>query len=256
LDEFYTPGEQWYPLFTEDGVNLLLDAVPRSYRLDRPALERWNAAVFGPAFPVGSRSRAIRQGQTISVNVPMLTDQHAGRISDGAAVSGAHTTLSRDGREIGASEVAGQGTFAVPPDTGVYVLHADATRDNALSSEVAADWTFTSGSVTGTTPAALPLLAVRYAPAVDARNRVPGWLPTYVPITVDNNAGGTGRLTALSVSYDEGATWQAAPFTDRGVLLVHPVDAKTASLKATATDQGENKVDQTIIDAFLFADKE
>ena len=252
LDEFYTPGEQWYPLFSEDGVNLLLDAVPRSYRLGRPVLERWNAAVFGPAFPAGPRSRASRQGETIAVNVPMFADQHAGRIADGPAAS-AHTTLSRDGKEIGTSGIAGQGTFVVPPDPGVYVLHADATRDNALSSEVVADWTFTSATVTGATPAALPLPAVRYAPDVDAWNRVPGWLPTYVPITVDNNAGGTGRLTALSVSYDKGVTWRAVPFTDKGALLVHPVGAKTVSLKASATDQAGNKVDQTIVDAFLIS---
>jgi hypothetical protein len=183
----------------------------------------------------------------------MFTDQHAGRISDGTPVAGAHTTLSRDGKEIGASDTAGQGTFAVPPDSGVYVLHTEATRDNALSSKVVADWTFTSGSVTGTTPASLPLLAVRYAPAVDARNRVPARLPTYVPITVDDNAGGPAELTALSVSYDEGATWRAVPFSAKGALLVHPAGAKTVSLKATATGQAGSKVEQTIIDAFLIA---
>ncbi|WIX90586.1 S8 family serine peptidase [Amycolatopsis sp. DG1A-15b] len=253
LDELYSPGEQWYPLFSEDGVNLLLDAAPRSYRLGHPVLERWNAAVFGPAFPAGPRSRALRQGDTIGVSVPMFTDQHAGRISDGTPVAGAHTTLSRDGKEIGASDTAGQGTFAVPPDSGVYVLHTEATRDNALSSKVVADWTFTSGTVTGTTPASLPLLAVRYAPAVDARNRVPARLPTYVPITVDDNAGGPAELTALSVSYDAGATWRAVPFSAKGALLVHPAGAKTVSLKATATGQAGSKVEQTIIDAFLLA---
>uniref|UniRef100_UPI000A3C3E8F S8 family serine peptidase n=1 Tax=Amycolatopsis kentuckyensis TaxID=218823 RepID=UPI000A3C3E8F len=255
LDEFYSPGEEWYPLFSEDGVNLLLDAAPRSYRLGRPVPERWNAAVFGPAFPAGPRSRALRQGDLIGVAVPMFTDQHAGRISDDAPVSGAHTTLSRDGREIGASDTAGQGTFAVPPESGVYVLHTDATRDNALSSKIVADWTFTSGTVPGTAPVSLPLLAVRYAPAVDAWNRVPARLPTYVPITVDDNAGGTGKLTALSVSHDRGATWHAVPFTDKGALLVHPAGATTVSLKATATGQEGSKVEQTIIDAFLLAGK-
>ncbi len=255
LDEFYTPGEEWYPLFSEDGVNLLLDTAPRSYRLGRPVLERWNAAVFGPSFPAGPRSRALRQGDTIGVYAPMFTDQHGDRISDGATVSGAHTTLSRDGKELGASETAGQGTFAVPPDAGVYVLHTDATRDNALSSKVVVDWTFPSGTVPGTTPASLPLLAVRYAPPVDARNAVPGWLPTPLPITVDDNAGGTGKLTALSVSYDEGGTWHAVPFTDKGALLLHPAGAKTASLKATATDQAGAEVEQTIIDAFLLTGK-
>jgi hypothetical protein len=253
LDEFYSPGQEWYPLFSEDGVSLLLDAVPRSYQLGRPALERWNAAVFGPAFPAGPRNRALRLGETIAVGVPVFTDQHAGRIADGVAVTDAHTTLSRDGKEIGASTTPGTGTFTVPPDPGVYVLHADATRDNALSSKVVADWTFTSGTVPGTTPAALPLLAVRYAPVVDAWNRVPGRLPTYVPITVDNNAGPAGNLTALSVSYDRGATWHAVPFTDKGAFLVHPAGAASASLKASATDQAGDKVEQTVIDAFLFA---
>ncbi|MGW4058263.1 S8 family serine peptidase [Amycolatopsis sp. NPDC004747] len=255
LDEFYSPGEQWYPLFAEEGVNLLLDTAPRSYQLGRPVLERWNAAVFGPAFPAGPRSRAIRQGDTIGVAVPMFTDQHATRISDGAAFSAAHTTLSRDGREIGASDTPGQGTFVVPPGSGVYVLHADATRDNALSSKVVADWTFTSETAPGTTPVPLPLPAVRYAPAVDAWNRVPARVPTYVPITVDDNAGGTGKLTALSVSYDRGATWRAVPFTDKGALLVHPAGAASVSLKATATGQAGSKVEQTIIDAFLLAGK-
>ncbi|EOD68023.1 Peptidase S8/S53, subtilisin kexin sedolisin [Amycolatopsis vancoresmycina DSM 44592] len=252
LDEFYSPDQEWYPLFSEDGVSLLLDAVPRSYRLGHPALERWNAAVFGPAFPAGPRNRAVRQGDTIAVAVPLFTDQHAGRIADGAAVIGAHTTLSRDGREIGASATPGTGTFTVPPDTGLYVLHVDATRDNALSSTVVADWTFTSGTVPGATPVALPLPAVRYAPVVDAWNRVPGRLPTYLPITVDDNAGAAGKLTALSVSYDRGATWCAVPFTDTGALLVHPAGAASASLRATAIDAAGTRVDQTVIDAFLF----
>jgi hypothetical protein len=101
----------------------------------------------------------------------------------------------------------------------------------------------------------LPLLAVRYAPAVDAWNRVPARLPTFVPITVDDNAGGTGKLTALSVSHDRGATWHAVPFTDKGALLVHPAGATTVSLKATATGQAGSTVEQTIIDAFLLAGK-
>ncbi|SED03147.1 Serine protease, subtilisin family [Amycolatopsis tolypomycina] len=255
LDEFYTPGEPWYPLFSEDGVNLLLDAVPRSYRLGRPVLERWNAAVFGPAFPPGPRIRAFRQGDTIAVYLPMFTDQHAGRISDGGPVSAAQTTLSREGKEIGRSDVLGRGAFPVPAGPGTYVLHAEATRDNAVSSKVVVDWTFTSDTAPGTNPAALPLPAVRYAPAVDARNRVPAWLPTYVPITVETNAGGTAELKALSVSHDGGATWHAVPFTDKGALLVHPAGAKSVSLKATAADPAGNKVEQTIVDAFLLAGK-
>jgi subtilisin family serine protease len=260
LEEFYTPDVPWLGRFgqvadpdqghSESG---LYSVGPRTFKLGHTT-ERWNYGVFGPAFPLDPAAPgalAGRLGDQISVNLPLYADRPANR--SGFSDSTGRTSLSRDGKEIKSTSIPGYGDFTVPAEPGTYQLHIDSVRATPLSSKVTTDWTFKSG--TSTRPESLPLMAVRFAPALDNQNRAPRTLPTPVPITIDHYTRATARKPAIEVSYDDGATWKPAPVLTIGgrwfTLLTHPPGAKSVSLKANTSDTDGNTVDQTIIGAFL-----
>lgn len=58
------------------------------------------------------------------------------------------------------------------------------------------------------------------------------------------------RHLTVDVSYDEGRTWQRATTHGDRIVLTHPEDARSVSLRASATDRGAT-VEQTIIRAYL-----
>jgi hypothetical protein len=64
-------------------------------------------------------------------------------------------------------------------------------------------------------------------------------------------------VLTVQASYDDGATWTAAPAEfqgDRGhALLHHPAGAGFASLRITARDAAGNSVTQTVIRAYQLA---
>ncbi|MFF1822122.1 S8 family serine peptidase [Kribbella sp. NPDC058245] len=258
LDEFYSPGTEWYPTFVETtdpedwrGFANQSVSTPRKYERGRTVTEHWGLPVFGPGFPSydDSPNAAGRLGDVVGINIPLYSDQNPGNY--GYAMVTGTTVLTRDGKQVATYAFPGYlEDTAVPAGASTYQLHTEATRDNPLSSRILADWTFHSDTVPGTEPAALPLVAVRFAPPASASAK----MPTLVPIFLDHNAGSKARLTSLSVSHDGGTTWQPAKFyTAAGktfTLLRHPLGAKTVSLKATASDASGNKVDQTIINAF------
>jgi subtilisin family serine protease len=262
LEEFYTPDVPWTGTFdqlvnpddfqSETGE---FTFVPRTFKLGQ-STERWNYGVFGPAFPTGPQSlsnSALRLGDQVRFDIGVFTDPGPGRY--GYSANTGSTSLAKDGTVIGTQPYAGNGLFDVPAGPGTYKLHAEAARDLSVSTKVTADWTFKSDTVTGDTPKALPLLAVRFAPTLDDQSRASRFLPTVVPLTVEHNTSGKVKTTAVQVSYDDGKTWQSTPVLTLGgrqfTVLVHPAGAKSVSLKASASDTDGNSVDQTIIRAFL-----
>ncbi|GAA2826233.1 S8 family serine peptidase [Kribbella solani] len=259
LDELYTPGKAWYPAFVESekpddvrGLAMQVTAAPVTYQLGRTTTTRWGFPVFGPALPSYRRSydSAGRIGDDLHFDIPLHTDSRAG--GAGFAITEGTTVLSKDGQVIATETFPGYlERVRVPAGAGTYQLHIVGTRNNPLSSRIVADWTFRSDSVTGDKPAPLPLLAVRFAPPANASAKV----PTLLPITVDHNAGKQGKVDSLAVSHDGGATWQPVKVYSVGgrtlALIKHPAGAKSVSLKATASDAEGNKVDQTIVNAFL-----
>ncbi|WP_158845784.1 S8 family peptidase [Saccharothrix deserti] len=268
ITEFYTPDTEWYGGFTQMTApyaypqeTFQYSVKPRRFQPGRPATEKWNAAVFGPAFPLTERPYewAARRGDTVGVSVPMFTDQDSNHYGYSATVK-AQTTLHRDGKMLaGTWEEAGYLDSPVPADKGTYTLNAKATRTGVadLSSFVMAEWTFTSEHVAGDEPAPLPLLAVRFAPSLDDENRAEAGRPFAFPVYVQRNgvAGAQGVATpAVQVSYDEGATWKPVPLVKVGerwiAAVAHPADAKFVSLKAQARDAEGNSVDQTILKAY------
>lgn len=93
-----------------------------------------------------------------------------------------------------------------------------------MSTKVVSDSVFKSGTTSAVT--ALPLLAVRFTPALDRYNKAAAAVPTLVPVTVDHNAGGKASGSSVRVSHDDGATWRAAPLVSAGgrsfALISHP----------------------------------
>ncbi|MEV6235860.1 S8 family serine peptidase [Lentzea sp. NPDC051838] len=259
LKEFYTPDVDWSGSLTEfaklgeyPGHGYQYSAQPRVFKLGKPVTEHWNSAVYGPGLPNDSRyvRFAGRSGNRLRLDVPIFAAQ--GMFGGGAHTG--RTVVTLDGKVISDRPYAGSANIAdVPAEKKRYQAHVEATRDSQ-SSQITADWQFTSEFVAGEEYKPVPLLAVRFAPRLDELNRA-GRVVT-VPITVERN--GTGVVTdikdpAVQMSFDEGKTWKPVPLQKtRGgwkVTLFHPHGAKNVSFKARAADSG-GEVQQTIIRAY------
>ncbi|MDX3659440.1 S8 family serine peptidase [Streptomyces sp. ID05-26A] len=259
LKEFYTPGVDWAGSLTEftklgewPSLGFQSSITPRVFKLGKTVTEHWNSAVYGPGVPhvPGTVRFAGRVGNVLRLDLPLQGSQGM----YGYSPSAGRTTVTVDGKVISDQPESG---YAYIPDAPAekkrYTVHTEATRDS-FSSRVTADWSFTSEHVPGDQFQSVPLLAVRFAPALDENNRA-GRVLT-VPITVERN--GTGTVTnikdpAVQVSYDEGKTWKPVPLrkTRAGwqITLLHPHGAKNVSFKAKAADAGGD-VQQTIIRAY------
>ncbi|MGV9361814.1 S8 family serine peptidase [Amycolatopsis sp. NPDC003731] len=260
LQEFYSPDTPWERFFGKpvgkQQYEWLTQTVPRTFRRGEIVSERWNTGVLGPAFPPypGSPAQwAGRTGNTVYVDLWPFSDPSSGHYGQ-SVIDSAETVLYRGDERIGSRPWAGYSEFDVPPEESTYRLHSESVRAGSaeLSTKVIADRTFRSGTVPGTEARPLPLMAVRFTPWLDDHNRAPGGVPFLVPVRVEHT-GQHARITSLSVrvSYDDGATWQTAPL-HRGdgqwlAALRHPSGAAFVSLRATATDDAGNTVDQTII---------
>jgi subtilisin family serine protease len=267
LTEYYTPNTPWWGSFTEfDGAGPIPpattqdSAAPRSFAPGHHT-EKWNAAVFGPAFPeMPSQPYRFggRRGDKMFLNIPMFTDQSSTHYGTSSTTT-ARSVLSRNGTVLSDTQYAGVYNGTVPSGAATYKFHVEATRTglSELSTSVSADWTFSSDTVPGWDNAPLPLLAVRFAPSLDEHNRTEAGQPFTFPVYVQRN-GSTDlsqlRKPAVQVSYDDGATWQPVHLVrsrDQWLAVVaHPKDAKFVSLKAQANDASGNTVDQTIIRAY------
>ncbi|MGW6442426.1 S8 family serine peptidase [Lentzea sp. NPDC055074] len=259
LKEFYTPGVEWSGSLTEftklgqwPSLGFQSSVTPRVFKLGRVVTEHWNSAVYGPGVPhqPGAVRFAGRVGNVMRMDLPLQSSQGM----YGYTQSTGRTTVTVDGKVISDQPDSGYANIPdAPAEKKRYTVHTEATRDSA-SSTVTADWSFTSEHVPGDQFQSIPLLAVRFAPALDEHNRA-GRVVT-VPITVERN--GTGTVTnikdpAVQVSYDEGKTWKPVPLrkTRAGwqVTLIHPHGAENVSFKARAADSGGD-VQQTIIRAY------
>ena len=236
----------------------VLASDPRTYRPGQHLRETWNTAPYGPSFPAPRwpGQGITRQGDLILVDVPLHSDAngHAG----GSLPDSARTALYRDGKLVGESADPGFGQFEVPPAAAGYRLETTTRRSfTDLSTEVGVSWTFRSRHVPGDGFAALPAMAVRFAPPLDAANTAPAGRSFAIPVTVQRQPGAPGaRVAALTVevSYDGGATWQRARTHRTGggwtATVRHPAGPGYASLRATARDTAGNTVSQHVIQAY------
>ncbi|MFI7675317.1 S8 family serine peptidase [Actinophytocola sp. NPDC049390] len=260
VTEHYTPGVPWENIFYEvvdtetleiRSDSFQLDA--RTYRVGRTT-ERWNVGVRGPALPhnpYGAHHTAGRTGDRLAFELPLLADQDPGRVG---YPSGGGMTLLRDGAVVGEQPSASYGLFEVAPERATYTLRAHHEQPSRLSTQVSAEWTFTSAHTTG--PTALPLLAVRFAPELDQYNAAPAGRRFTVPVYVQRNgasAAGAGT-PVVEVSYDDGTTWRKAPVTRHHggwrATVEHPADAEFVSLRSSVSDRDGNTQNQTVIRAY------
>ncbi|MET0495375.1 MAG: S8 family serine peptidase [Actinoplanes sp.] len=213
---------------------------PVAYQAGRTYTSAWNAPVIAPCLPPGS-GVAWADG-VLTVRVPMTCDG-AGHPSTIYPTTGT-TTLLRDGKEVATSDVGGRATFSLRPESGKYRLHTEATRAAPFetSTRTTADWTFTD-------PAVLPdLYTVRLTPVLDDA------APAGGAFTIPMVTAARVKAVGLEVSYDDGATWQAAGVKHTGAgswegKVVHPSTGGYASLRVTASGGG-SKVVQTVLRAY------
>ncbi|MFF1613752.1 S8 family serine peptidase [Amycolatopsis sp. NPDC058278] len=263
LQEYYSPDTPWESYFdqsTGHEYQTSAQSVPKTYRRGRSVVERWNSGVFGPSFPryPGDPAKwASRLGDTADFDLWLLSDRGEGHYGQAANAESGTTALYRDGRQLAGYPWAGRSEFTLPPEEAAYRLHTESVRNGPadLSTTVSADWTFRSGHVTGAGAEPLPLMAVRFAPALDDRNQAPAGTGFLVPVYLEH----TDQQAALTepaaqVSYDDGKTWLPAPLLRTGdhwlAQLWHPAQGAFVSFKATAADRKGNTVAQTIIRAY------
>ncbi|SEQ21948.1 S8 family peptidase [Lentzea albida] len=242
-------GGDWsrrFNLFDETGNVGALVTPLRHYKPGRSYVEPFNRAVFGPALPpTRDVPHSFRTGDFVRVTVPLYGDS-AGNEGYGP-VTEAKTTVYRDGVKAVETAEAGWAALDVQPGTADYRVETSASRANALSSKVSGVWTFRSGTTPERT--ALPLSVIRFTPQLDDEGFARAGRLLSVPISTQSQVDSV-RVTSVEVSYDGGTTWKHTPITANRVLLAHPRDAKSVSLRAKASGSGQT-AEQTIIDAYL-----
>jgi subtilisin family serine protease len=259
LTEYYTPDVPWISSFAEvtdpnpPAVAVMDQIEPKTYRLGRPSTVRWNFGVYGPALP--AVNSVARKGDLLFLDPSMVVDQGRGRVDFDRGEGS--TTLLRGGDVIATLPTSDYLFADVGPERAVYTLHRSRIRTTAwLSTRIDAAWTFASEHVTEEQYVGLPLLAVRFAPALDDHNAAPAGRFT-IPVYVQRNGTsevGQVNTPSVEVSYDDGTTWQPATVSrhrdEWKATVNHPQGAEFVSLRSSISDPDGNTQQQTIIRAY------
>lgn len=230
-------------------------AVERAYAGGRTHRERFNTAAAGPRVDTAAGLGLYRKGDRIWGTLPLLADG-AGHVGTGFHAKG-KTVLYRDGVVVGnqAAELRDAKPFAVASGEASYKLVASSTQSETVSrtsSKVTATWWFRSGTTATGTATQLPASVVRFAPPVRLDGTVNAGHPLRVPVTVQGPAAGKGlKSLTVSVSYDDGYTWQTLPVQDGAVTTQTPPPGGHASLRGTVVDTAGNKSEVTVLRAYL-----
>ncbi|MFI5713766.1 S8 family serine peptidase [Kribbella sp. NPDC051620] len=274
-DEYYsTKGVDWafgnevYSFSEENGYEYhsVLDSEVNRFRASRTTKLNWQRGVFGPSLPdprIGNPGRpklpwVSRDGDSLSVYVPTFSDGVPDRLGDVSSES-EQTTLFRNGQQIGSTDSVAIQTFALPAAPATYRLSKVVKPGQPwtkLSTEITSDWTFTSQRTPDGVDTALPLLNVRYTPALDDRNRAPGGRFEF-PVTVQTAfLAPVKPIVSLQVSasFDDGGSWHQVQVRRTGIntfkASVDQPSSGFVTLRAVAIDAAGNKVEQTIKRAY------
>ena len=164
-------------------------------------------------------------------------------------------TLRRNGTDVG-SATWPEAQFTVPPGDASYELSLEVTNGAANFSDTSvhteSSWRFRSER-RSEERTVLPLVQVDYGIETGARNQVAAGRSYPLRITPGYQAGasGPGRFTVTAeVSYDDGATWSAAPVRTAGSGYEAAVPAAPgdgfATVRVVATDAAGNSLTQRI----------
>ncbi|MEU1586933.1 hypothetical protein [Micromonospora sp. NPDC005710] len=267
VTEFTSPGaaffEDVYELDADNNLNWQIADLPRPAGIaGSTRTEKWNLGPFGPAFATSPVLPVVwcgRFGDQMNFEIPHFSDQNPDHFGFSGTLA-EEMRMFRNGQPL-ISQDSEFGIFTVPPATATYRLETRSTRDTSpFSTEVRGAWTFRSGHVAGgpANEAALPMAALRFAPALDQQNRAAAGQRFKIPLYLQAQQGAVlgewGGVT-LDASYDDGATWQSAPVvktaTGFTATVTHPATTGFVSLRASATDSLGNKTELTIIHAYL-----
>ncbi|MEO7730170.1 MAG: S8 family serine peptidase, partial [Kofleriaceae bacterium] len=241
----------------------------RSYAPGTHSTEIWNRAPTGPAFaattvftdqPLDQTSSASRTGDELFVFPSMVADPATPARRITTLASHERVALLRDGAPFFEDDAAGPALFLdLPPEPATYRYEHELDRDPALfahSTHVSAAWTFRSAHVAGDAPRSLPLLTMRYLPALDDQGTTAARV-LVLPIRFERPPfAGTPLVTqaSLEASFDDGAHWHHVPLAvlgDRALaVIIHPRGSQDVSLRSTARDLAGNQLEQTIVRAY------
>ncbi|MEJ8641452.1 hypothetical protein WKI68_08080 [Streptomyces sp. MS1.HAVA.3] len=232
-------------------------AEPKRYQAGRTYQETFNTGVFGPL--LGEKSGVFRTAphpatgeQQLVGALPLFADGkgHAGF----SAYTSATSTLYRNGVKVTENDdpLSGWKPFTVDSTYAEYRLTTSVKRSAkvaATSTRIDTSFTFRSKPVTATT--ALPVSTVRFAVPVDLASRAPRGKPVRIPVTVQGSAAGKNlKSLAVSVSYDDGRTWQRVKVDNGRISVKNPAKDKAISFLADVTDKQGNHAKLTIHNAY------
>ncbi|WP_203919136.1 S8 family peptidase [Rugosimonospora africana] len=262
--EYYSGDVQWRSEIAETSVaddQLILDLKQLQdpgYRAGRRYHERWDGAVLGATLtPVGPGATAVlRQGDEIYATFDGYADGD-GHVGWPYAMTNNDLALYKGDTLLG--EFTGTfghfGNWDVAAERTTYRLtySYDLPGPYRLSTRTESVWTFTTSA---DQQGALPLTSIGFDPdlAPDNSDRVGGMLT--IPLTFAQQAtAGRVKSAKVSVSFDDGATWVAAPTAEKGgryVATVRQPKDKSGfvSLRATAVDSKGNTVTTTVYRAY------
>lgn len=236
----------------------------RAYTSGTTRNEVFNAAVFGPSsdpgmYPV-SPYGGTRTGDGIRIAMPMFGDGNGH--SGSSEFTEAYSYLAVNGGKVFETStplMPQREPYAVPSGDSLLEVGSRVQRDPAVfpvSTDVSARWTFRSAHVPDGTKAQLPLSTVRFTPLRAADGTTALTRVHYLPLTVEGAATtlGVSRLQ-VQVSYDDGASWRAAPMIGNGAVITPPTHATHVSLRVNLTDGAGNTLDQTIVRAYALPNK-
>ncbi|WP_027344255.1 S8 family serine peptidase [Hamadaea tsunoensis] len=214
--------------------------------------EHWNRPVFGPGLGAGTGQGVVREGDTLTVDVPLYAD---GDGRPGSAVTSTLTaTLTRDGTPVAITPGETGFTAALPPGSAAYQVQLATESEGPLSTRTTVSWSFRSATTSGAVP--LPLWWIKAAPAADLYATVPANATHTLTVSAVPQAGSTpGRLlaTVTEVSFDDGRTWRAAALSGGCAQVRTPAGTGFVSVRVTAADSAGNTVRETVVRAYRFA---
>jgi subtilisin family serine protease len=244
---------------------LVSDSRNVAYQPGRSYQRVWNRGVFGPQLgerqPRGALAGtgAVRAGDAFTAAIDQFVDAVPGHVGMGSKALPGSVRLYQDGRLVTELPYAGPLRAELPPQPATYRLEMSTAIPAAqVSTEVDTAWTFQSGHVDGVEEEALPLLGVRYTPMLDDHNHAQPGSGFRIPMQVYRQPGASGSAVianlGVEVSYDDGDSWHSAPVTPDGTRWLAIVDnpaAGAVSLRAKVTDTDGNKLEQSVIRAYL-----
>ncbi|MBB5789625.1 S8 family serine peptidase [Jiangella mangrovi] len=240
-------------------------SAPRTYAGDGERVsDAWFRQVLAPGvLPVdfgASSAAAYRSGDEVSLRLLEWTD---GAGHYGGLVPSVDTPAFRliaDGAEV-ASGGQAVGTFPVPADSSSLRIELDVARSAPwwlASTATSTAWTVPSSTVDA--PTTLPLLTVGYGVNVSLLNVAAKPGAQFVDLTVGHQPGAVGVApvagASVSVSFDDGVSWQPARVVPRGggefraVISRVPADATHLSLRVSAWDGDGGRIEQVVLRAY------